>query len=66
MAAESGDRFPIEDGIPVFLQPEDIVGLNKKYRTFYQWSAPLYDFFVRLYGYFFGGVGSAVAPRIPT
>ena len=55
VAAESGDRFPIEDGFPVFLQPEDIVGLNKKYRTFYQWSAPLYDFFVRLYSFFWGG-----------
>ncbi len=55
VAAESGDRFLIEDGIPVFLQPEDITGLNKKYRTFYQWSAPLYDFFVRLYSFFWGG-----------
>ena len=55
VADESGDRFPIEEGIPIFIQPDDIVGLNKKYRTFYQFSAPLYDFFVRLYGYFWGG-----------
>ncbi|NCF67683.1 MAG: methyltransferase domain-containing protein [Chloroflexi bacterium] len=55
LANESGERFPIEDGIPIFVQPDDIVGLNKKYRIFYQLSAPLYDFFVRLYGYLWGG-----------
>ena len=55
VADESGERFPIEDGIPNFIKPQDIVGLNKKYRTFYGLSAPLYDFFVRLYGYLWGG-----------
>ena len=55
LATESGERFPIEDGIPIFVQPNDVVGLNKKYRTFYQLSAPMYDFFVRLYGYLWGG-----------
>jgi len=55
LANESGERFPIEDGIPIFVQPNDVVGLNKKYRTFYQLSAPMYDFFVRLYGYLWGG-----------
>ena len=55
VADESAERFPIEDGIPIFVQPDDIVGLNKKYRTFYQLSAPLYDFFVRLYSYLWGG-----------
>ena len=24
----SGDRFPIEDGIPIFLTKEDLAGLN--------------------------------------
>lgn len=55
LANESGERFPIEDGIPIFIQSDDIVGLNKKYRTFYELSAPLYDFFVRLYSYLWGG-----------
>ncbi len=55
VADESAERFPIENGIPIFVQPDDLVGLNKKYRTFYELSAPLYDFFIRLYGYLWGG-----------
>lgn len=50
----SGERFPIEDGIPIFVQEQDITGLNRKYQTFYQVTAPLYDFFVRLYGFLWG------------
>ncbi len=55
VADKSAERFPIEGGIPNFIKPQDIVGLNKKYRTFYELSAPLYDFVVRLYSYLWGG-----------
>jgi len=55
LANESAQRFPIEDNIPIFVQQDDIVGLNKKYRAFYELSAPLYDLFVRLCSYLWGG-----------
>jgi ubiquinone/menaquinone biosynthesis C-methylase UbiE/uncharacterized protein YbaR (Trm112 family) len=43
----SGSRFPIRDGIPVFLR--EVEGLNRKYQTMYDRLAPGYDFAERLY-----------------
>jgi len=39
----SGERFPIRDGIPVFLTPEDLTGSNRKYNHLYETIAGFYD-----------------------
>ena len=52
----SGARFPIEDGMPVFLSERDLEGLNGRYERLYNRIAPIYDFTLRL-GYVFMGRG---------
>ena len=37
-------RFPIREGIPIFLENDSITGSNKKYQSMYDRFAPLYDF----------------------
>jgi ubiquinone/menaquinone biosynthesis C-methylase UbiE len=44
---KSGRRYPIRDGIAVFLQ--EVSGPNRKYQTMYDRLAPGYDFAERLY-----------------
>jgi len=39
---KSGRRYPIRDGIAVFLQ--EVSGPNRKYQTMYDRLAPGYDF----------------------
>ncbi len=51
----SGRKFPIRDGIPVFLNPSDLPGLNKRYQTFYDRVAPVYDYATKLYALFRNG-----------
>jgi ubiquinone/menaquinone biosynthesis C-methylase UbiE len=51
----SGRRFPIRDGIPVFLNHSDLSGLNKRYQTFYDRVAPVYDYATKLYALFRNG-----------
>ena len=43
LASASGERFPIRDGIPVFLKPEDLTGLNLKYNHLYETIGGFYD-----------------------
>jgi len=44
---ETRTRFPVREGIPVFLR--DVEGLNRKYQTMYDRLAPGYDIAERLY-----------------
>jgi ubiquinone/menaquinone biosynthesis C-methylase UbiE len=41
--SSSGERFPIRDGIPSFLKPEDLTGDNGKYNHLYQVIGGFYD-----------------------
>jgi ubiquinone/menaquinone biosynthesis C-methylase UbiE/uncharacterized protein YbaR (Trm112 family) len=45
---EHGLRFPIRDGIPVFVEPEEIVGINRRFRRIYDGWAPFYDLLSRV------------------
>jgi len=48
---ESGARYAIRDGIPIFLN--DVVGSNRKYQAMYDRLAPGYDIAERLYKWIF-------------
>jgi ubiquinone/menaquinone biosynthesis C-methylase UbiE len=43
LLSPSGERFPIHHGIPVFLKPEDLTGLNRKYNHLYETIGGFYD-----------------------
>jgi ubiquinone/menaquinone biosynthesis C-methylase UbiE len=43
LATVSGERFPIEDGIPNFLRAEDLTGDNGKYNHLYETIGGFYD-----------------------
>lgn len=44
-----GTRYPVRQGIPVFVKQSELTGLNKKYRRLYDRLAPLYDFPYAIY-----------------
>ncbi len=52
---ESGRKFPIQDGIPMFIDYTEISGLNKQYQDLYDRSAGFYDLGSRIYGFLTGG-----------
>jgi ubiquinone/menaquinone biosynthesis C-methylase UbiE/uncharacterized protein YbaR (Trm112 family) len=41
-------EFPIRDGIPEFVQPGNITGLNRRFRMIYDICAPIYDLISRV------------------
>ncbi len=43
LVSSSGERFPVRDGIPVFLRPEDLSGDNGKYNRLYETIGGFYD-----------------------
>lgn len=49
VSMKSGKRFPIQDGIPIFLDEADISNSNKKWQRFYDATASYYDFVARTY-----------------
>jgi ubiquinone/menaquinone biosynthesis C-methylase UbiE/uncharacterized protein YbaR (Trm112 family) len=54
LASSSGERFPIRNGIPAFLKPEDLIGDNGKYNHLYETIGGFYDDTQRLFGAFRG------------
>jgi ubiquinone/menaquinone biosynthesis C-methylase UbiE len=51
----SGERFPLRDGIPVFLDESALTGPNQKYERFYNQIARFYDVSLKLFARLEGG-----------
>ncbi len=43
LLSQSGERFPIRNGIPVFLEPDKLTGSNYKYNRLYETIGGFYD-----------------------
>jgi ubiquinone/menaquinone biosynthesis C-methylase UbiE len=43
LVGESGEKFPIQNGIPIFLKPDDLTGSNQKYNQLYETIGGFYD-----------------------
>ena len=41
-------RFPIEGGIPRFIRPEELEGLNRRFARFYDWLSQVYTLFTKV------------------
>ncbi|HUI87987.1 MAG TPA: methyltransferase domain-containing protein [Anaerolineales bacterium] len=41
---KTGKCFPIREGIPIFLDDQQVTGSNRKYQSLYDRLAPVYDF----------------------
>jgi ubiquinone/menaquinone biosynthesis C-methylase UbiE len=54
LVSSSGERFPIRNGIPTFLKPEDLTGDNGKYNHLYETIGGFYDDTQRFFGAFRG------------
>ncbi len=54
LVSSSGERFPVRDGIPAFLKPEDLTGDNGKYNKLYETIGGFYDDTQRVAGAFKG------------
>jgi len=54
LVSNSGERFPIRNGIPDFLTPEDLTGENGKYNHLYETIGGFYDDVQRVVGAFRG------------
>lgn len=49
LETEDGRTFPLQNNIPIFLKPEDVVGLNLKYQRMYDNIARFYDVATKIY-----------------
>jgi uncharacterized protein YbaR (Trm112 family) len=49
LVSSSGRRFPIREGIPVFLEEKDVAGPNRRYQRLYDRLARFYDLSTWLY-----------------
>jgi ubiquinone/menaquinone biosynthesis C-methylase UbiE len=54
LVSSSGESFPVRDGIPAFLKPEDLTGDNGKYNHLYETIGGFYDDTQRVAGAFKG------------
>ena len=55
LVSNSGERFPIHDGIPDFLKPQDLTGDNLKYNHQYETIGGFYDDTQRVFAALKGG-----------
>ena len=55
ICSECERRFPVEGGIPCFLDPRKLEGLNRRFARFYDWFSHVYAFSTRLGFLGFGG-----------
>jgi ubiquinone/menaquinone biosynthesis C-methylase UbiE/uncharacterized protein YbaR (Trm112 family) len=51
---EHGLEFPIRDGIPIFVEPQAITGINGRFRRIYDSWAPFYDLLSKVGLYILG------------
>jgi ubiquinone/menaquinone biosynthesis C-methylase UbiE len=51
---KTGRRFPIRDGIPLFLPEGGVSGSNRRYQTLYDRIAPFYDLSTRFFAWWKG------------
>lgn len=51
---EHGLKFQIRDGIPIFVEPHQIIGINSRFRGIYDSWAPFYDLLSRVGLYLLG------------
>lgn len=51
---ELGLKFQIRDGIPIFVEPHQITGINSRFRNIYDSWAPFYDLLSRVGLYILG------------
>lgn len=49
LVSNSGERFPVRNGIPAFLKPEDLTGDNGKYNHLYELIGGFYNDIQRVY-----------------
>jgi ubiquinone/menaquinone biosynthesis C-methylase UbiE len=49
LVSSSGERFPVRNGIPTFLKPEDLTGDNGKYNRLYEVIGGFYDDIQRVF-----------------
>jgi ubiquinone/menaquinone biosynthesis C-methylase UbiE len=49
LVSAAGERFPVRDGIPTFLKPEDLTGDNGKYNHLYETIGGFYDDIQRVF-----------------
>ena len=54
LVSSSGERFPVRNGIPAFLKPEDLTGDNGKYNHLYETVGGFYDDTQRFFSAFRG------------
>jgi ubiquinone/menaquinone biosynthesis C-methylase UbiE len=54
LVSKSGERFPVRNGIPAFLKPEDLTGDNGKYNKLYENIGGFYDDTQRFFSAFRG------------
>jgi ubiquinone/menaquinone biosynthesis C-methylase UbiE len=54
LASTSGEQFPVQSGIAVFLKPEDLTGDNGKYNHLYETIGGFYDDTQRFFSAFRG------------
>jgi ubiquinone/menaquinone biosynthesis C-methylase UbiE len=54
LVSQSGESFPVREGIPAFLKPEDLTGDNGKYNKLYENIGGFYDDAQRFFGAFKG------------